>query len=55
MNEGLKLTSKSSNAFDPIHDIESDHLGRYPFAKRILSRVSASDCSALSDCMEAGG
>ena len=38
-------SSKKPGFFDPIYNIEFDHLGRYQFAQRILKRVSAEQCS----------
>lgn len=34
------------NVFDPIHDVEFDHLGRFQFARRLLKRVSTPNCSS---------
>jgi len=46
MNEGIKYTGAQLSAFDAINNIENDLLGRYQFARRILKRVSAPDCSS---------
>lgn len=42
----MKQSKIKSGIFDPIQDPQSDHLGRYQFARRLLMRVSALDCSA---------
>jgi hypothetical protein len=34
------------SVFDPILDVEFDHLGRYQFARRILRRISSPQCSS---------
>ena len=46
MNEGLKYSSNPISVFDPIQELERDHLGRYQFARRVLKRLSTPDCSA---------
>jgi hypothetical protein len=46
MNEGMKNSSNAMGVFDPIQDLEHDHLGRHRFANRLLRRISAPDCSA---------
>lgn len=46
MNVGMKQSNVRSSAFDPVNDLESDHLERYQFARRLLKRVSAPDCSS---------
>ena len=46
MNVGFQQSGNRSNAFDPINNLENDHLGRHTFARRILKRVSAPDCSS---------
>lgn len=39
-------SNRQLSVFDPILDVEFDHLGRYPFARRVLKRLSAPDCSS---------
>lgn len=46
MNEGVEHSSSEIGVFDPIQELESDCLGRYQFARRLLRRVSAPGCSA---------
>jgi hypothetical protein len=46
MDEGLKHLNKEIGIFDPVQELERDYLGRYQFARRLLKRVSAPDCSA---------
>ena len=43
MNEG---SQNSISIFDPIQELENDHLGRFQFAKRLLRRVSTPGCSS---------
>jgi KAP-like P-loop domain-containing protein len=43
---GMKNRSDRSGVFEPIRDVDFDHLGRYQFARRLLKRVSALDCSS---------
>ncbi len=42
----MALSSQRLSVFDPIQDVEFDHLGRYQFARRLLKRVSAPNCSS---------
>lgn len=42
----MSHSSKQPSFFDPIHNVEFDHLGRFQFAQRILKRVSAPQCSS---------
>lgn len=46
MAQNMAPTHRDQSVFDPIQDVELDHLGRYQFARRLLKRVSASNCSS---------
>ena len=39
-------SNRKLSVFDPILDVEFDHLGRYRFARRILRRISSPQCSS---------
>lgn len=43
---GMEQSNNHPGIFEPIQDPESDHLGRYRFAQRLLKRVAAADCSS---------
>lgn len=38
------MFTKNTNIFDPIREMELDHLGRLQFARQLLDRVSEPDC-----------
>lgn len=42
----MLYSNRKLSVFDPILDVEFDHLGRYQFARRILRRISAPQCSS---------
>ena len=44
MNKGSGDLKSNTNIFDPICEMELDHLGRLSFAHRLLERVSEPDC-----------
>lgn len=43
-NEGLERSNKNASIFEPIREMELDHLGRLQFARQLLDRVSEPDC-----------
>ncbi len=45
MNEGLGNITNKTNIFDPIRELEFDHLGRIQFVQQLLNRMSEPDCS----------
>ena len=42
----MLYSNRKLSVFDPILDVEFDHLGRYQFARRILRRISVPQCSS---------
>lgn len=46
MNEGVINHTERTSIFDPIREVEYDHLGRFRFARQLLRRVSEQDCPA---------
>lgn len=45
MTHSIELSNNQLGVFDPIQELERDHLGRHQFARRVLKRLSAPDCS----------